>query len=77
MVDSWNATVPGVAKGHNLVNNSNSGEFNSKACHHTLPNPQKALKIKLGEISQKLNKKIRKYTKGQIKSKDQSRRSNI
>ena len=32
---------------------------------------------KLGEISQKLNKKIRKYTKGQIKSKDQSRRSNI
>ena len=76
MVDSWSATVPGVAKRHNLVN-KNSIEFNSYAYHHTLPNPKKALKIKLGKFSQKLNKKIMKYTKGQIKPKDQSRRSNI
>ena len=55
MVDSWSATVPGVAKRHNLVN-KNSIEFNSYAYHHTLPNPQKALKIKLGKFSQKLNK---------------------
>ena len=77
MVDSWNAAVPGVAKRHNLVNNNNSGGFNSYAYHHTCPNPQKALKIKLGEIFQKLNKKIMKYTKGQITSKDQSQSSNI